>query len=404
MNSIEIVKDALRKSYASAGRPEKVLVGLSGGADSVALLVSLCELRKEKSIQLFAVHVNHGLRENAALDEVFCCALCEKLHVPLEVMKVQIEGTANIEAKAREARYAAYASAKEKTGAETLTLAHHMDDQAETMLLHLLYGAGTAGLGGMHEYANGVWRPFLRLRRSDLQTYLQAQRLTWREDESNADTAFTRNRIRAQVIPVLEALAPEAVRSMGRAADILRDEDACLNEKAKAWIASHASRSDFAFLPIASLEKEHPAMQRRILRRYACNLGVMLDFEQTERLRSLLYAQTGSMENLPAGWRALRSKTRVHFLPDAQTDILKTLALGALSVDTVCDGFSPRCIQPVPKREMHDLQLRTRQTGDYIQPFGMQGRKSLKEYMIDQCVDLAGRGTIKLVFGGRAVL
>lgn len=399
-----MVMDALRKSYVSSGKPQKVLAGLSGGADSVALLVSLCELRREWAVQLFAVHVNHGLRENAALDEAFCRALCEKLSVPLDVVRVQIEGTGNIEAKAREARYNAFAAVKEKTGAEMLALAHHLDDQAETMLLHLLYGTGAAGLGGMHECANGVWRPFLKLRRKDLQAYLTMQNAAWREDESNADAAFTRNRIRGQIIPVLEAEAPETVRSMGRTADILRDEDACLNNIAETWIAAHASRSGFAFLPAASLKKEHPALQRRILRRYASRLEIVLDFAQTERLRKLLNVQSGETENLPGGWRALRSKTRLHFLPDAETDHLKNMALGALSADTVCEGFSPRCIQPVPAHEMHDLEIRTRRMGDYIQPFGMQGRKTLKEYFIDHGVDRPFRDAWPLVCRGSEVL
>ena len=135
MSSILTVKDALLKSYAAAGTPQRVLAGLSGGADSVALLVCLCELRREKGIQLFAVHVNHGLRENAAADEAFCRSLCAELGVPLICSSVTIEGEGNLEAKAREARYTAFDEAKRQTQCDVLALAHHADDQAETVVI-----------------------------------------------------------------------------------------------------------------------------------------------------------------------------------------------------------------------------------------------------------------------------
>lgn len=390
-------------SYASVGKPRSVLAGLSGGADSVALLVSLCALRQENGIKLSAVHVNHGLRENASLDEAYCAEICTRLDVQLIVKRVSVSGESNIEAVAREARYAAFDEAMRETGADVLALAHHMDDQAETVIMHLLYGAGTAGLAGMRELRGEIWRPFLNVRRKSLRDFLIGQSISWREDESNEDVAFTRNRIRADVMPCLEGCYPEAVSAIARSAQILQSEDAYLDALADTWLSQHASSGAYPFLLTESLINQHPAMQRRILRKYADRLDISLDYLQTERLRTLLVKDAGETENLSGGWQALRTRKRLHFLhPELQlkrenpSAALKTGEMDGLPQDAVT--------QPIPDNQLYDLQLRTRRTGDYIQPFGMSGTKSLKEYMIDHAVDRPFRDGWPLACRGSEVL
>lgn len=370
----------------------------------MALLVSLCEMRRQNDLQLFAVHVNHGLRESASMDEAFCQALCAALNVPLTCRKVQIRHKSNLEAEARKARYAAFYEAMADTQAEMLALAHHMDDQAETVVMHLLYGAGAAGLGGMHEKSGCLWRPFLRLRRAELHGYLWERGFSWREDESNADTAYTRNFIRAQVMPALEACAPEAVKAIGRTAEIVQAEDDFLNGLADAWLSENASTTHFAFLLAEPLQNQHAALQRRIIRRYGVNLGVEIDFQQTERLCNMLKGSSGTVENLPGDWHAFRSKTRLHFFNDHKgADALKCVR-GKMAIDDASGLSAPLYYQPLPQMHFHDLQLRTRKQGDYIQPFGMTGRKSLKEYMIDHGVDRPFRDAWPLVCTGSEVL
>ena len=390
---------ALQKSHDAVGKPQSIVVGLSGGADSVALLLSLCELREKTSIEIYAVHVNHGLRDNAVLDEAFCAELCDRLNVPLTIVKVHIPGPANVEARAREARYDAFREVMHLRHADVLALGHHMDDQAETVVMHLLYGAGSAGIGGMHVLNNTVWRPFLQLRRSQLQQYVQEHGLCWREDESNADTVYTRNRVRAEVMPALEACAPEAVRSIARAAEIIASEDAYLSGVADEWITQHASRSMCPFLMVEPLADLHEALQRRILRRYAMLAGVQLDYQQTERLRSAIDAKPGEIVNLPQGRHALRTKRRLHFVGGCSVKMLGTLSVGQRPE-------SGRVMQShlLPQREMHDLELRTRRAGDVIQPFGMEGHKPLKEYMSDHGVDRPFRDSWPLVCRGKEVL
>lgn len=391
----------LENSYNSLSQPESVLVGLSGGADSVALLVCLCELRKTKGFSLHAVHVNHGLRTAAAQDEAYCIQLCERLNVPLVRETVSISGTGNIEARAREARYAAFGRAMSASKCRVIALAHHMDDQAETLLLHLLYGTGSTGLGGMKEKNGSVWRPFLKIRRSQLQNFLSANGFEWREDESNCDPAFTRNRIRATVLPSIEACSPDAVQGMSRTADILQAEDEYLALQAESWLKKYASDSRYAFLMTEPLAHEHPAMQRRIIRRYAQHLSLSLDFIQTERVREMIQSENaGTTDNLPGGWQVFRSRERLHFL---HPEKINRFIPGEFQIGEEIPNDA-RHSHLIPLKEACGLTLRTRRTGDVIQPFGMQGKKPLKEYMIDRSIDKPFRDGWPLVCRGNEVL
>ena len=400
MISVHSVSPALKESYAAIGNPQSVLVGLSGGADSVALLLCLCELQQGTGCRVYAVHVNHGLRDTAVRDERFCMDLCDRLNVPLVVKHVHISQQRNIEATAREARYAAFSDVMNSCKSQVLALAHHMDDQAETMMLHLMHGAGLTGLAGMKMLNGQIWRPFLQVRRSQLREYVLARGYDWCEDETNSDSAFTRNRIRMQIMPQIEACSPEAVSCMCRAARIMQSEDEYLEQLAEKWLDKYASKSNVAFLMSKPLTGEHVAMQRRILRKYAQKLGMELEFDHTERLRGMLLRDKGTIENLPASWRALKTQERLHFLHDT---LEGPVVVGKFEICAeACEAEYPLHI--LPASQNFDLQLRTRRAGDYIQPFGMKGTKSLKEHMIDIGMDRPFRDAWPLICRGSEVL
>lgn len=211
-------------------------VGLSGGLDSVVLLHGLAQLRQQMGFTLSAIHVHHGLMPKADAWTGFCVDLCQQWDIPLTVARVQVDKSAGrgIEAAARQARYAAFAA----LDVETLALAHHRDDQAETLLLNLIRGAGVKGaaampacrvLAGQHG-AITLWRPLLGLGRADLSAYARAQDLSWIEDESNFDPRFARNYLRHEILPRLgstfrgssENLARSA-QQFGEAAGLLDD-------------------------------------------------------------------------------------------------------------------------------------------------------------------------------------
>lgn len=391
------------ESFDRCGISGGILTGLSGGADSVALLRTLAALRLEKGFPLAAVYVNHGLRGSARHEEAFCANLCASLDVPFYIRRVRVNASGNTEAEARKERYAAFDAVMRETGSGVLALAHHQDDQAETVLLHLLYGAGLSGLGGMREYRPPVWRPFLRVRREQLRAALRELGQNWREDESNADDAYSRNYLRATVFPLLNARFPEAVSAMGRAAEILQGENEYLNIRAEEWIEKNASTGKHRFLMLDPFANLHPAMQRHILRAYLEKSGIALAFDHTERIRALLQMPAGSACNLPCGWHALRTETRVHFLspkhPDAQA------GLGGISDSPFCgdvgDGFLR---QAIPADLLKKARLRTRLPGDFIAPLGMNGRMKLKDYMISRDIDRPFRDSWPLLCDGNEVL
>ncbi|MBC7802429.1 MAG: tRNA lysidine(34) synthetase TilS [Candidatus Parcubacteria bacterium] len=200
-------------------RGRRVAVGLSGGVDSVVLLHVLHGLAPQLGYRLCAVHVNHGLSANAGDWQRFCSAFALELDVPFRAYKVNVtKRSQGLEAAARQARRAVFA----KAGADAIAFAHHLDDQAETVLFNLLRGAGLEGASGMPAVGrlgrSVLLRPLLEVPRSAIHAYAQAHRLTWMEDESNADEALTRNFIRRRVGPLLEPRFPRWRENLGRAA------------------------------------------------------------------------------------------------------------------------------------------------------------------------------------------
>ncbi|AXT47226.1 tRNA lysidine(34) synthetase TilS [Chromobacterium rhizoryzae] len=212
-------------------------VGLSGGLDSVALLALLCRARARRpELEIRAVHVHHGLSPNADAWAEHCRVLCATLDAPLRVERVSVvlSGGDSLEAVAREARYQAY----RRSAAGVVVLAHHLDDQAETVLLQLLRGGGARALAAMPALrkleAEGpwLWRPLLGLRRRQLEDFVRAQGLSWVEDESNLDERWRRNFLRQRLLPQLEAAVPDYRRHLTRSAGLLSDAAAVLDEVA----------------------------------------------------------------------------------------------------------------------------------------------------------------------------
>ncbi len=201
-------------------RGETVLVGFSGGPDSVCLLHFLRYLSQKKHFELAAVHVHHGLRGAAAdADARFCRAVCKEWQVPFLLYKKNVRALAkkldlSVEHAARKARYEAFAQAAKKTGASKIALGHHLDDQAETVLLNLLRGTRAEGLCGIPlrralTKNTEIVRPLLCVTRAEVEQYLQVNELSFVTDQTNMDDAYTRNWIRHQLLPLLEEKQPK---------------------------------------------------------------------------------------------------------------------------------------------------------------------------------------------------
>jgi tRNA(Ile)-lysidine synthase len=240
-----------KRSSASLALPDlpdlrgrHVAVGLSGGVDSVVLLHCLRKLAARQGFRLSALHVHHGLSPHADAWARFCRSLCKEWGIPLAVRKVRVRRQgAGLEAAARAARRAALASA----AADTIALAHHLDDQAETVLLNLLRGAGPRGAAAMPAAgrlgAKRLLRPLLAVPRREILAYARAHRLRWVEDESNRDDALTRNFLRLHVGPLLESRFPRWRESLARAARLFAARDARAEHALRAYLFRQGLRA-----------------------------------------------------------------------------------------------------------------------------------------------------------------
>lgn len=294
---------------------ERYLVGVSGGRDSVALLHGLLGAGFKR---LVVCHLDHGLRgAAAAADARFVQQLARTLRLPVDCGQADVPAVArqtkqSLETAARTARYEFFAGRAGLRRCRTIFLAHHADDQVETFLFNLLRGAGPSGLGAMATDSVRtvgrrklrILRPLLGVWRTEIDEYLHAHRLEWREDATNADPSHaTRNRLRAEVIPALERAMGRAVRpALWRAADILQAEDA--------WVASmfEGDQRPPARISVASLLSQPVAVQRRALRSWLSARGVgSVGYVEIERVRELLDIANGPAKvNLPGDCHARR--------------------------------------------------------------------------------------------------
>lgn len=392
--------------------PQRLLAGLSGGADSVALFRTLLVWR-ERGGELGAVHVNHGLRgEDSDEDERFVRRLCEAYQVPLQVFRASPPACAS-EAWAREARYGFFRQAIQSSGAEAVALAHHMEDQAETLLLHLLRGAGLTGLSGMPAdgYVLGVRvvRPLLTVPRQALREALTEAGQSWREDASNQDNRFLRNALRHELLPMMERLAPGCASRMAASASLLREEETALAAQAEDFLTAYGGQDYLALHP---LTLQPLGMRRRILRLWWSRWMDVplaehsLSRDQTDALSALLDAPAGSRCNLPGDCHGQRGWTHLHLLAPSPSAASEAAFPGVtLTVSPQADAPGDgRRSQAVPAALWRSCEVRLRRPGDWIRPYGQQGRQSLQDYFVNRKVDAPFRGRIPLVCRGGEVL
>ena len=252
----------------------KLAVAFSGGLDSCVLLHLLAAINKTLPFQLSAHHVHHGLSVNADAWADFCALTCANLRVPLTISKVKINKNSGlgVEATAREARYSALLS----TDAQFICLAHHQDDQAETLLLQLARGAGVKGLAGMAAVSGKLLRPLLDVPRSHLVAYAKQHQLTWIEDESNTDTTFDRNFMRHKVLPILEESYPSIRQTFGRSAQHMAQASNLLDELAALDAANCAYIAGSKQLQLQTLAQLSQARVNNVLRWWLAQLGAAL--------------------------------------------------------------------------------------------------------------------------------
>ena len=250
----------------------RLLIGLSGGSDSVALVLLLQELADQDDFRVVALaHLNHRLRCSAARDEQFCRELANRVGLPIAVESIDVASYAqtqrlSVEDSARRLRYDFLARVAGSVSADRIAVGHTRDDQAETFLLKLIRGAGLTGLGGIYPRRGRVVRPLLDVGRADLRRYLESRGQPWMEDETNEDLSNPRNRVRHKVLPELEIVGSASGAAIARAAAIIREDGQWLDELGERRFDALVTRSNTGLeIDVSGLMAEPVPIRRRIV-------------------------------------------------------------------------------------------------------------------------------------------
>lgn len=372
---------------------ERVFCAVSGGADSVALLFGMYLLREKFQFDLSAAHFNHHLRsEESDRDAEFVQEFCRGYGIPLVLGNAQVRpGKKGLEAAAREARYAFLRSLPGK-----VATAHTADDNAETLLMHLIRGTGLKGLGGIAPRNGSVIRPMLNITRQEVEAFLQEYHLPHREDSSNASDAFLRNRLRHHVMPLLQMENPGVSLAISAAALRLRQDEEYLQ-----------SQLEKELPPVSVLAQMPPALQSRYLENFLKQNGVP-EPEQVHisAARELLYSDKPSARmNFPGGVVVARDYDRLTVLDNPPALMEERLAVPGV---TELPQWGIRVTseeEPNGGFGVHvrgSLTVRSRKAGDEIRLPG--GTKSIKKLMIDRKISAPERNRIPILADDDGVL
>ena len=444
-SSIQTLLDEIRRqTEASDLVGSSLVVAVSGGPDSLALVHALHTLRHDLRLKLHAAHLDHGLRPEASAEDAdFVRKTMRTLRVPLTIQKLDVAGFSrqrrlSLEDAARRLRYEFLSKVALEEGADAVAVAHTLDDQAETVLMHILRGSGLTGLRGMKldstRFVSGrtlrLFRPLLSVPKSQTMAYCAGSGLEPRFDESNLSHRFTRNRIRLDLMPSLEEYNPSVKLALARLAhSVSLDMDIIEREldSAAADILTDDPGTGVS-LDRARFSHLHPSLQRHLLRHAVRKVGddiTDIQMSHVEEMVRLMSGTSGKWMNLPGNLSFLVDYERARILP-ADYDDWPLPSMGStplrISVpgNTTVDGWSitvqflhgparrdvqlPTEPQGLRFSERFDanrlsrnLHVRMRTPGDRFQPLGMDRDKSLKDFMIDTHIPQRWRDRVPLI-------
>lgn len=380
-----------------------MLVALSGGPDSTALAAALAVLRDRGALAaVHALHVDHGLRPGGDAEALHAAGVCAALGVPFERARVVV-GAGNVQAEARRARYAALRAAATRLGATRIATGHTRTDQAETVLLRLLRGAGARGLAGIPPRRGAVVRPLIDRSRAEGLAWLEARGLPFLEDPTNATDRFARNRLRRHLWPAVLALEPAAERALARAADLLRDDERALARLARAAAGPRARGARAAAgTDLAAFARAPRAVRRRVVRALFADAGgrtAALGAAHVARVLALARRRDGprARTGLPGGLEARVRGGRLELGPPlpraAGFPPVEVSGPGAFEAGGVRLALSAARPALVP----WPLLVRPRRPGDRFRPDRGRGGKKLKAWLIDRKVPAETRDSLLVV-------
>ena len=443
------------KKTAMFDAGDKVVLGVSGGADSICLLFVLHRLQEQLGIELCVVHVNHKIREEAVEDAAYVRMICEALEIPFVLKEVDVQTLAKelhmgTEEAGRKARYQAFDDVAREFGAEKIAVAHSSNDRAETMLFHLFRGTGLKGMAGILPVRDKIVRPLLCLEREQIEAYLEQCGIEYKTDATNETDDYTRNRIRRNILPYVKAhIAEGCIENMCRGADIFAQEEEYLEEQTVLAlkvcseigsggenIARICREKGFIDLFVDKFSEYHPVIRKRMLLYVLKHLSPgMQDITAThiDDIMTLFEDRGNRQIHLPYQIKGQRIYGKVRLergngeskrpkVFDVQVPKLKEpgdcrevalpdgsrleFSLLPVDVETVQKSTIFQNISENRYTKWFDydkifkwLRVRTRQTGDYLTISGGESlrHKKLKEYMVSEKIPKQEREEIPLI-------
>jgi tRNA(Ile)-lysidine synthase len=434
MKVIDTVRRTIRQ-HDLAGPRTRVVVAVSGGADSVALLHVLHELEAAGELVVAGLaHFNHQLREQAGRDEAFCIGLAAACDVPVFVEQEDVRARADrhsrsIERAASDARHEFFSRARTHFGADCVAVGHTRDDQAETFLLRLLRGAGPRGLAAMHPRNGNVIRPLLECRRADLAAYLDQRGIAHIEDETNADVGIPRNRVRAELLPLLEQrFNPSVVDALAGQAELARHEFLWMEAELTRWNLEPGPgtlQSRTVSFEIEALERVPVALRRFAVWKAMTRIagGRSVSFDHVESAVRLMGGDSTAAFDGPGqtvqrigsrlvlterAARHTRARPGVAFrYPLPVPGEVRVAEASCIVRAEVAAGSGVEAVRAAAGN--HDvaivatefgsgaLSIRSRRPGDRFSPLGLAGRKKLQDFLVDRKVPRDARDGVPLV-------
>lgn len=431
------------KEQALIAAGDVVFAGVSGGADSMCLLEALRAYRTETEFELRVIHVEHGIRGEASVaDAAYVRQFCEARAIPCEVVSVDagvyagVHGV-SVEEAARELRYEAFESAAlaaenmrggNCVGADgaaarseevravrvRIAVAHHMEDQAETVLWQMIRGSDLKGLGGMRPNRGRIIRPLLTAGRAQIEAFLREEGVDWREDVTNQDKKYTRNCLRMDVLPVLEQLNDRAVSHLCENAVRMQETEVYL-ERQTDVLCGHVFRAlaQGGLFVSERLWQEPPLMQRRVLYRAlktVCGKSKDLTGRHVALLQELFTRQVGRELALPYCVTAARTYGGVSLLPAGAEHEGELIAPDQIRME-VLDDFQLSEISKKKYTKWFDydkikcnVQIRGRRSGDYLVIDSEGRRQTLKSYLVNEKIPGAERDYLPLLADGAHIM
>ncbi len=331
----KIIDYCYEKQLLDSG--DGVLIGLSGGADSVCLLFMLLSIRDEFDLKLHALHVNHGIRgEEAARDEAFCKALCEKMDVGFEAVHADIPALARLsglglEEEGRRFRYETFEKKADELRFNKIAVAHHKNDRAETMLFQMIRGSRLKGLAGIREKNGRVIRPLLCVSREEIEEYLKENGIEYVTDSTNLSSDYTRNRIRNEILPALDSLRPKTSEHIAETADYLgRVADYVDREASKIYEACVKEEDGKMTISIPAVKAADPLLSETVVYNAICTLaGRKKDItgEFVRMVLELCDMQSGRTVHIKYGIRAKRVYETIVLIKNASENAVDSECL-----------------------------------------------------------------------------